>query len=111
MSERDRFEKLISKYPHPHKTFFQRPFISRRNFFNLAGAGVAGSYLAGKATAGEPTWTADVQTINKAKNVIFVLLAGAPSHTDTFDFKMIDGMTPKEAAPASFNGVVMPTGI
>jgi len=112
MSERDRFEKLIAKHPHPHKNFFQRPHFTRRNFFELAGAGVVGSYLVGKAQAADETaWQPDAQTINKAKNVIFVLLAGAPSHTDTFDFKMIDGTTPKEAAPESFNGVVMPTGI
>ena len=31
------------------------------------------------------------QTKNTAKNVIFILLAGAPSHTDTFDLKVIAG--------------------
>ena len=29
-----------------------------------------------------------VTTQNTAKNVIFILLAGAPSHTDTFDLKV-----------------------
>ena len=111
MSERDRFEKLIAKYPHPHKNFFQRPHFTRRNFFEVAGAGLVGSYLAGKALAAETVWQPGVETINKAKNVIFVLLAGAPSHTDTFDFKMVDGTTPKDAAPANINGVLMPTGI
>ncbi len=112
MSERDRFEKLIAKYPHPHKNFFQRPHFTRRRFFEVAGAGVVGSYLVGKAQAADETaWQPNAQTINKAKNVIFILLAGAPSHTDTFDFKMIDGVTPAAAAPDSFNGVIMPTGI
>ena len=35
----------------------------------------------------------------------FVLLAGAPSHTDTFDFKMVNGIT-----PATFN-LMVETGI
>ena len=30
----------------------------------------------------------------RRKNVIFILLAGAPSHTDTFDLKMVTGVTP-----------------
>lgn len=113
MSERDRFEKLISKYPHPHKNFFQRPHYSRRRFFELAGAGVVGSYLVGKATAAdsEVAWNPGAQTVNKAKNVIFVLLAGAPSHTDTFDLKVVPGTTPNEVAPATIKGLLWPTGI
>jgi len=60
------------------------------------GAGFGGFTLAGSAFSqntgviarGNPT------LLNKAKNIIFVLLEGAPSHIDTFDLKMIDGVTP-----------------
>ncbi|MEO8027886.1 MAG: DUF1501 domain-containing protein [Bryobacteraceae bacterium] len=111
MSERERFEKLLAKYPHPHRNFFQRPHFTRRNFFNVVGAGVAGSYLAGQVKAAETAWNPDVKTLNTAKNVIFVLLAGAPSHVDTFDFKNFSGTTPKEMAPETINGITLPTGI
>ena len=38
-------------------------------------------------------------TKNTAKNVIFILLAGAPSHTDTFDLKVVTGVTPATLQP------------
>jgi hypothetical protein len=47
---------------------------------------------------------------NKAKNVIFIQLVGAPSHTDTFDFKMSPD-TPASFQPAAINGVTWPTGL
>jgi len=43
--------------------------------------------------------------------VIFILLAGAPSHTDTFDFKNIDGVTPTTFKPTTVNGVLWPAGL
>ena len=43
--------------------------------------------------------------------MIFILLAGAPSHVDTFDFKMTPGVTPAAAAPDTINGILWPTGI
>ena len=47
---------------------------------------------------------------NKAKNVIFIQLVGAPSHTDTFDFKQsVD--TPASFAPESIGGITWPTGL
>src|SRR6185436_1720520 len=48
---------------------------------------------------------------NTAKNVIFILMAGAPSHTDTFDFKQVPGVTPTNFNPDTINGVVWPTGL
>jgi len=50
-------------------------------------------------------------TQNKAKNVIFILMTGAPSHTDTFDLKMVNGVTPTKFAPAVLNGMNWPTGL
>src|SRR5205823_5856189 len=48
---------------------------------------------------------------NTAKNVIFILVHGAISQTDTFDFRMIDGVTPKSFAPETMNGVLWPNGL
>jgi hypothetical protein len=88
MSPLEKFNRFVQQHPHHHKTFFNRPHISRRAFFELAGAGVAGSFLLPQAAEACTVQTQQsVTTINKAKNVIFILLAGAPSHTDLFDMK------------------------
>lgn len=112
MYGQDQFNKFVEKYPHTRRIIGQaRPHLSRRQFFQMAGIGLAGSYLAGPARATDLLWQAPVTTINKAKNVIFILMAGAPSHTDTFDLKVIDGTTPVATVkPATINGVSWPTG-
>ena len=108
----DQFNKFVTKYPHDHKTFFNRPDITRRNFFRIAGAGVTASYLTvDKALACSVATSQQVTTQNKAKNVIFVLLAGAPSHTDTFDLKVVNGTTPAAMMPTVTNGVNWPMGL
>jgi hypothetical protein len=107
----DKFRKFVEKHPHHHKTFFNRPHFTRRQFFEVVGAGVTGSYLVGQAPAAQIVQTLPVTPKGTAKNVIFILLAGAPSHTDTFDFKMVNGVTPAATKPDTFNGVVWPTGI
>ena len=111
MHGQEKFLKFIEKHPHPHQTFFNRPHFTRRKFFEVVGAGVTGSYLVGNASAARIVDNAQVTTKNTAKNVIFILLAGAPSHVDTFDFKIYDGVTPPAAKPETINGVVWPTGI
>jgi uncharacterized protein (DUF1501 family) len=112
MNAPDNFLRLIGKYPHTPRVIGQaRPFLSRRQFFQLAGAGVTGSFLLGRANAGPAVWQAPVTAQSKAKNVIFILLAGAPSHTDTFDLKVVDGITPVATVkPDIVNGVLWPTG-
>ena len=51
-------------------------------------------------------------TKNTAQNVIFILLAGAPSHTDTFDLKVASGTTPGDLhKPETVNGMLWPTGL
>ena len=108
----EKFRKFIEKHPHHHKTFFNRPHYTRRQFFEVAGAGITGSYLVGNARASDiVVQRAPVTTKNTAKNVIFILMAGAPSHVDTFDFKMVDGVTPPAAKPDTVNGILWPTGI
>lgn len=111
MFPNDKFERLIKKFPHHHKTFFNRPHFTRRRLFQLAGAGITGSYLAGTARADVRIDEQKVTTINRAKNCIFVLLTGAPSHTDTFDFKNVNGVTPSTFNPVTVNGVTMPSGL
>ena len=72
---------------------------TRRQFFQLLGAGVTGSMLLGPRPPPPPTSPVRPVTMqNKAKNVIFILLTGAPSHTDTFDFKMSPASRPPFAA-------------
>ena len=92
--------------------FFARPHWTRRQFFQLAGAGVTASYLARRYMGPADVEAAGVTTINKAKNVIFILMAGAPSHVDTFDLKVLPGTTPASFNPQTVtNGIVFPTGL
>ena len=110
MTQQEKFNRLIRKYPHP-VAGFSRPHISRRQFFNVAGAGVTASWLASRLPAATLIKSQPVTTKNTAKNVIFILLAGAPSHTDTFDLKVVNGITPATFNPATINGVLWPTGL
>src|SRR5262249_18543701 len=103
-------EALAQKYPHKHIPFFNRPDLTRRRFFSLAGAGLAGSYLAGKAEAAQ-TWASGATTQNTADNVIFILLTGAISPWDSFDFKAIIGATPSAFQPTTINGVSWAAGL
>src|SRR5579872_1592057 len=113
MNERERVEGFLKRHPHHHLTFFSRPYVSRRQFFQLMGAGVAGSFLLPRlGQAQSPVITKQgVATQNTAKNVIFILLAGAISHTDTFDLKVVNGVTPTNFQPTTVNGVNWPMGL
>jgi hypothetical protein len=112
MCECDRVKRFLEKHPHHHKTFFERPHISRRHFFEVIGAGVSGSYLLPRiATAQSDAAAAGVTTHATAKNTIFILLTGAISHTDTFDLKVVNGVTPSNFTPTMVNGVNWPMGL
>src|SRR5437588_5087277 len=112
MCECERLKKFFEKHPYRHQTFFEWPDISRRRFFEILGAGVTGSYLLPRLHAAEGDVTsAGVATQNKAKNCIFILLAGAISHTDTFDLKVVNGVTPANFNPTMVNGVNWPMGL
>lgn len=111
MSAQEKFNRLVEKYPHPHQPFFNRPHLTRRQLFQVFGAGVTASCLVGKARAGVVIDSVPVDTINKAKNVIFILMAGAPSHTDTFDLKAINGTTPTNFMPTQVGDVLWPAGL
>jgi len=109
--DQQKFEKIMANDPGARRpAFFRRPHWTRRTFFQALGAGVAGSFLAKEARAAACAQQS-VTTINKAENVIFILLPGAPSHVDTFDFKMTTGVTPASTNPATINGILWPMGI
>src|SRR6476659_2347429 len=101
---------LLEK-PWTHPTFFNRPHWTRRKFFELAGAGIAGAFLPKRYARAAEVNAQGVSTKNTAQNVIFILLAGAPSHSDTFDLKMVNGVTPTTFNPETRNGILFPTGL
>ncbi len=85
--------------------FWNRPALDRRVFFRHAGAALAGSFFLPAQLA-----KAAPSPGGNARNVVFVLLAGAISHTDTFDLK--EGpWTPAAFEPESYNGVRWPRGL
>lgn len=112
MNSQEKFQRFVAKHPHSHTAFYNRPHLSRRRFFQMLGGGVSASLLGHRlALAGETTAAAPVTTLNKAKNIIFILLSGAPSHIDTFDFKFVEGVTPTTFAPDRIKGIDWPTGL
>lgn len=111
MSEQEKLNEVLKKHPWEHKTFFNRPHWTRRRFFELAGAGVTAAFLTQRYAKAAVVTNSGAQTQNTAKNAIFILLAGAPSHTDTFDLKVVPNVTPATFAPTTVNGVNWPTGL
>lgn len=112
MTPNEKFLQFIKKYPHRHKNFFDRPFASRRNFLKLGGGALTMSWMAERAQAAVRIDKQNVPLLNKAKNCIFILLTGAPSHTDTFDLKVVNGVTPTAVfKPDTVGGLYLPTGI
>src|SRR5215468_1703150 len=110
-NEQEKINQWFRKYGWNNKTFFNRPHWTRRAFFSVLGAGVTGAFLPERYARAADVATAGVTTKGTAKNVIFILLAGAPSHTDTFDLKVINGVTPTSFNPATVNGIFFPTGL
>jgi len=111
--EQDRINREFKKRPWTYQTFFNRPHWTRRRFFQIVGAGVSGAFLTQRyARAQQSVETnSGAATKNTAKNVIFILLAGAPSHTDLFDLKVVPNVTPASFNPETVNGALFPTGL
>jgi hypothetical protein len=109
--EQEKTNEYFKKYGWGHKTFFNRPHWTRRRFFEVMGGGVTGSFLAHRSLMAADSPAAAATTKGTAQNVIFILLNGAPSHTDTFDLKMVNGITPASFTPAAINGGLFPTGL
>lgn len=113
-NEQERINRELKRHPWTNPTFFNRPHWTRRGFFELLGAGVTGSFLSRKyAKAADIARYSGVtgSPKNTARNVIFILLNGAPSHTDTFDLKVVSGVTPTTFTPDTINGALFPTGL
>jgi hypothetical protein len=89
--------------------FWSLPHLGRRMFFRHVASAVSGYFL----LPGRPLETvakAGVSPVGTAKNCIFILMAGAPSHTDTFDLK--EGpWTPAFLNPTSYGDVRFPQGL
>ena len=93
-----------------NSALFGGPQLGRRDFFKIAGTGVAGYMLS-------PVFSKEVKAQDytphlngRARNVIFIHMDGAPSHTDTFDLK-VGSWTPADFTPDSYNGVIFPKGL
>lgn len=111
MNEQEKFDKLVARYPQTHKLWDERPHLSRRQLFQLAGAGVTMACLSQPMKAGTVITSRPVTTQNKAKYCVFIMMAGAPSHTDMFDLKVVNGVTPASFAPSMIGGINWPTGL
>ena len=107
-------KQFLSQFRGGYRPFFRRPHCSRRQFFQYMGAGLTGSMLLAppraRASSGVTITSQPVQTLNKAKNVIFILMVGAPSHTDLFDYKQSPS-SPASLAPETIGGLTWPTGV
>ncbi|HET8548393.1 MAG TPA: DUF1501 domain-containing protein [Bryobacteraceae bacterium] len=89
--------------------FWKQPQLSRRLFFRHAGTAIGGYFLLPSRPL-ETVAHAAVSPMGTAKNCIFVLMAGGPSHVDTFDLK--EGpWTPAFMAPASYGDVRFAQGL
>jgi hypothetical protein len=110
-NEQEKINRWFKKNPWTYPSFHTRPHWTRRHFFELMGAGVTGAFLSQRYAKAADVTTSGAATKNTAENVIFILLAGAPSHTDTFDLKMVNGVTPMSFNPATVNGIYFPTGL
>lgn len=86
------------------------PVIGRRNFFKIAGAGVAGYFLSPMLKPVSATAGVTARLRGTAKNCIFIMMTGAPSHTDTFDLK-VGAWTPADFNPTTYKGVLFPQGL
>jgi Protein of unknown function (DUF1501) len=106
-----KFDRMDQDFTPSRKAFFNRPHWTRRHFFQLAGTCLTGSYLTQRYARAAEVMPSGVTTQNTAKNVIFILLAGAPSHVDTFDLKVLNGTTPTTFAPETINGISFPSGL
>jgi len=89
--------------------------MKRRNLLKGLGLSAAG-YLGGSAFSFHRNWShaprksEPVQTRNTARNVVFVLLEGGPSHVDTWDLKT-GRETPDFLGAQNLGGFMWPSGI
>ena len=89
--------------------FWKRPLTNRRMFFRHAASAVGG-YMLLPSLQEKAKAQSTMTPVGTAKNVIFVLMTGAPAHIDTFDLK-VGPWTPSFMAPTTFNGMAFPQGL
>lgn len=98
--------------------FWRRPLLNRRLFFRHVSTAVGGYFLLPSRPM-ETVAKAAASPIGTARNVIFVLLSGGPSHVDTFDLKegpwldtAVNGTKPSDILkPTSYGDVRFPQGL
>ena len=83
--------------------FWRRPHLARRMFFRHVASAVGG-YMLLPTRPGETVARASVTTKGTAKNVIFILMSGGPSHVDTFDLKE-GASTPASFKPTTYGDI------
>ncbi|MBI3679661.1 MAG: DUF1501 domain-containing protein [Acidobacteria bacterium] len=89
--------------------FWRNPHFSRRVFFRHLASAVGGYYLLPSRPM-ETVAKAGVSPMNTARNCIFIHMAGAPSHIDTFDLKEGPWM-PAYFNPTSYGDIRWPQGL
>jgi hypothetical protein len=89
--------------------FWRGPHLSRRVLFRHMAAAVGGYFLLPVRPL-ETVARAAATPIGKARNCIFIMMNGGPSHVDTFDLKT-GPWTPAGFEPESYNGLLFPRGI
>jgi len=89
--------------------FWRSPHVGRRTFFRHLATALSGYYLLPTRPM-ENIAKAAVTPIGTAKNCIFVLLTGAPSHIDTFDLKE-GSWTPSFFNPTTYGDLRFPQGL
>src|ERR1700722_7870750 len=100
-------KKMLNKLSHHWN------IASRREFFSLAGSGLAGIALASLLKADAPIDPLAPKTPHhppKAKSVIFLFMEGGPSHVDLFDPKPKLNELNGQPMPASFGKVITAMG-
>ncbi|MBM3810824.1 MAG: DUF1501 domain-containing protein [Acidimicrobiia bacterium] len=109
---KDRFGidwKRIAEDHGPGSPFWRRPALTRRNFFRHASGAVGGYFLLPELNT-ETIARAQPTLMGTAKNCIFILMRGGPSHIDTFDLKE-GSWTPRELEPTTFGNIRWPRGL
>lgn len=104
---RDRFGYDWSEIP--GTLFWRKPQIGRRLFFRHVASAMGGYFLL-PSRPSETVARAAVSTKATAKNCIFIMMAGGPSHVDTFDLKE-GSWTPAAFNPTSYGAVRFPQGL
>jgi hypothetical protein len=112
MFSQEKYERFLKRHPHEGR-FFNRPHWTRRQFMELMGTGLTAAFLPQRNWASEleVIERSAVTTLNRAKNVIYVLFDGGMTHVDTFDLKVYNGVTPATFNPTMIDGINWPAGI